>query len=109
VVQYEHARSCSSIRPYVPSQCAISVGVLTLATSLEGKYATKIIDGNIDRTFVSTALRYMAEERVDAVGVTVMGGPYADGYRRVEGDSRGFRRPRLSGVATTRRSALSQH
>jgi anaerobic magnesium-protoporphyrin IX monomethyl ester cyclase len=51
------------------------LAVLSLATSLEGKYATKIIDGNIDRSFASTALRYMTEERVDAVGVTVMGGP----------------------------------
>ncbi len=48
---------------------------MSLAASLEGKYATRIIDGNIDRDFVATALRTLTEERVDAVGVTVMGGP----------------------------------
>jgi anaerobic magnesium-protoporphyrin IX monomethyl ester cyclase len=34
-----------------------------------------MIDGNVDRDFVATAVRAADEGRVDAVGVTVMGGP----------------------------------
>ena len=37
--------------------------------------SARIIDGNIDRDFVDTTRRALAEERFDAVGVTVMGGP----------------------------------
>src|ERR1700730_3936080 len=51
------------------------LAVLNLSASLDGKYASSIIDGNIDRDFVATAVRTVAEGCVDAVGVTVMGGP----------------------------------
>lgn len=51
------------------------LAVLSLAGSLEGTYSTSIIDGNIDRDFIATTLRMMTETNVDAVGVTVMGGP----------------------------------
>jgi anaerobic magnesium-protoporphyrin IX monomethyl ester cyclase len=51
------------------------LAVLSLSSALEGKYLSTILDGNIDRDFVSSALRTIRETRVDAVGVTVMGGP----------------------------------
>jgi anaerobic magnesium-protoporphyrin IX monomethyl ester cyclase len=49
------------------------LAVLSLRTALEGRHAPTILDGNIDRDFVSTAVR--AVTGIDAVGVTVMGGP----------------------------------
>lgn len=49
------------------------LAVLSLRTALEGRHAPRILDGNIDRDFVSTAVRGIAD--ADAVGVTVMGGP----------------------------------
>jgi anaerobic magnesium-protoporphyrin IX monomethyl ester cyclase len=50
------------------------LAVMSLAGSLEGKYDTRIIDGNVDREFIATTLRAL-DDGVDAVGVTVMGGP----------------------------------
>ncbi len=51
------------------------LAVLSLAASLEGKYPTEIIDGNVDRNFIATALRAVGDGTVFAAGVTVMGGP----------------------------------
>jgi radical SAM superfamily enzyme YgiQ (UPF0313 family) len=50
------------------------LAVLSLRTALEGHHDATILDGNIDPDFVATALRAV-REGVDAVGVTVMGGP----------------------------------
>src|SRR5262245_41063272 len=65
------------INPTITSRrnARFPLAVMSLAASLEGRYATTIIDGNIDRSFVATALRTLSEQGVDAVGVTVMGGP----------------------------------
>lgn len=51
------------------------LAVLNLSASLDGRYTSSIIDGNIDRDFVSSALRAVDRQGVDAVGVSVMGGP----------------------------------
>lgn len=51
------------------------LAVLSLTTALEGRYAPIILDGNIDRDFVSTAVRIIREGGIAAAGVTVMGGP----------------------------------
>jgi anaerobic magnesium-protoporphyrin IX monomethyl ester cyclase len=51
------------------------LAVLSLQTALEGRHAATILDGNIDREFVATAARAVAEGGIGAVGVTVMGGP----------------------------------
>ena len=51
------------------------LAVLALSSSLDGKHESTILDGNIDRDFVSTAVRAVSTGEVDAVGVTVMGGP----------------------------------
>ena len=50
------------------------LAVLSLRTALEARHSARILDGNIDRDFVTTAVRAVGEG-VDAVGVTVMGGP----------------------------------
>jgi radical SAM superfamily enzyme YgiQ (UPF0313 family) len=65
------------INPTITSQqhARFPLAILSLASSLEGKYASTIIDGNVDRDFVSTAARAVIDESVVAVGVTVMGGP----------------------------------
>ncbi|HUI62826.1 MAG TPA: radical SAM protein [Steroidobacteraceae bacterium] len=51
------------------------LAVLSLAGALEGRHATTLLDGNIDRDFVATALRIIAEKRIDALGMSIMGGP----------------------------------
>jgi radical SAM superfamily enzyme YgiQ (UPF0313 family) len=51
------------------------LAVLSLAALLEERYTTTLLDGNVDRDFVASALRLLAEQPVDALGVTVMGGP----------------------------------
>src|SRR5882672_3662926 len=51
------------------------LAVLNLSASLDGKYASSIVDGNVDPHFISTTLRALQSGRIDAVGVSVMGGP----------------------------------
>ena len=51
------------------------LAVLSLSASLEGKFSSTIIDGNVDRDFVATAERNVSDGSVSAVGITVMGGP----------------------------------
>jgi radical SAM superfamily enzyme YgiQ (UPF0313 family) len=50
------------------------LAVLSLRTALEGRHRAAILDGNVDRNFVATAVRSVGEG-IDAVGITVMGGP----------------------------------
>jgi len=65
------------INPTITSRrsARFPLAVLNLSAALEGKYASSIIDGNKDRDFVATALRTLTGGRIDAVGVSVMGGP----------------------------------
>jgi radical SAM superfamily enzyme YgiQ (UPF0313 family) len=51
------------------------LAVLNLAEELEGEYHPIILDGNIDRDFIASAERLTSERRLEAVGITVMGGP----------------------------------
>lgn len=51
------------------------LAVLNLSASLDERYTSSIIDGNIDRDFVASAVRAVSAGGVDAVGITVMGGP----------------------------------
>src|SRR6201984_2392346 len=51
------------------------LAVLSLSAALQDKHNATILDGNIDRDFVATAVRTIRERGIDAVGVTVMGGP----------------------------------
>src|SRR6266404_6492431 len=65
------------INPTITSRrsARFPLAVLNLSAALDGKYESSIIDGNIDRDFVCTALRTLERGRVDAVGISVMGGP----------------------------------
>jgi radical SAM superfamily enzyme YgiQ (UPF0313 family) len=49
--------------------------VLNLSAALDERYSSSIIDGNVDRDFVSTAVRTLENGDIDAVGISVMGGP----------------------------------
>ena len=65
------------INPTITSQgrARFPLALMSLSASLDGKHASTIIDGNVDRDFVSTALRAIGNGSIAAVGVTVMGGP----------------------------------
>lgn len=65
------------INPTITSRksARFPLAVLNLSASLDGKYTSTIIDGNVDRDFAVTAPRTIREQSVDAVGVSVMGGP----------------------------------
>jgi radical SAM superfamily enzyme YgiQ (UPF0313 family) len=51
--------------------------VLNLCAALDetGRYTSSILDGNVDRDFVTTAVRKLEGGQIDAVGISVMGGP----------------------------------
>jgi radical SAM superfamily enzyme YgiQ (UPF0313 family) len=51
------------------------LAVLSLSAALEGKYAPTIIDGNVDPEFIASVVRAVAHSSMQAVGITVMGGP----------------------------------
>lgn len=51
------------------------LAIMSLSAALDGKYPSTIIDGNVDRDFISTAVRAVGEGSTGAVGITVMGGP----------------------------------
>ena len=65
------------INPTITSRAhaRFPLALLSLAAALDGKHAWSILDGNIDRDFVATAARTVADGSVAAVGITVMGGP----------------------------------
>jgi anaerobic magnesium-protoporphyrin IX monomethyl ester cyclase len=65
------------IHPTITSRrsARFPLAVLSLSAALDGKYVSSIIDGNKDRNFIATALQALAEKRIDAVGISVMGGP----------------------------------
>jgi radical SAM superfamily enzyme YgiQ (UPF0313 family) len=65
------------INPTITSRrsARFPLAVLNLSAALDGRYASSIIDGNVDRDFVATALRILESRGIDAVGVSVMGGP----------------------------------
>jgi radical SAM superfamily enzyme YgiQ (UPF0313 family) len=78
------------INPTITSRrsARFPLAVLNLSASLDGSYASSIIDGNIDRDFVSTTLRTLAGGGVDAVGISVMGGPQLRSAIRVSQEIR---------------------
>jgi radical SAM superfamily enzyme YgiQ (UPF0313 family) len=65
------------INPTITSRrhARFPLAVLSLATAIESRYAPTILDGNIDRDFVTTAAGMVGSGDILAVGVTVMGGP----------------------------------
>jgi radical SAM superfamily enzyme YgiQ (UPF0313 family) len=65
------------INPTITSRrsARFPLAVLNLSASLDGRHTSSIIDGNVDRDFVSTAVQAVRTGEVSAVGVSVMGGP----------------------------------
>src|SRR5271156_893136 len=65
------------ITPTITSEgnARFPLAMMSLSVALDGKYESTIIDGNVDRDYVSTAVRAVGGGPVAAVGVTVMGGP----------------------------------
>jgi anaerobic magnesium-protoporphyrin IX monomethyl ester cyclase len=51
------------------------LAILNLAAALEERYDTALVDGNVDRDFITTVLRTVESTAADAIGVSVMGGP----------------------------------
>jgi len=51
------------------------LAILSLSAALDDKYVSTLLDGNVDREFVATASRILATDGIDAVAVSVMGGP----------------------------------
>jgi len=51
------------------------LSILSLAAALEGRRECTLIDGNLERDTVASALSAMDRNSFDAVGITVMGGP----------------------------------
>jgi anaerobic magnesium-protoporphyrin IX monomethyl ester cyclase len=51
------------------------LAILSLGAALEGTYRTTLLDGNLQRDFVARAVRAARAGEVDALGVSVMGGP----------------------------------
>jgi len=71
------ARRILLINPTITSRrnARFPLAVLSLGAAIDARYSWQIIDGNIDRDFVRTAERLLASGSIDAVGITVMGGP----------------------------------
>ncbi|MBS0365016.1 MAG: B12-binding domain-containing radical SAM protein [Proteobacteria bacterium] len=65
------------INPTITSKrhARFPLAVLSLSAALTGRYRPIILDGNIDRNFVATAVNRVGSGGIAAVGVTVMGGP----------------------------------
>lgn len=72
-----HRRHILLINPQIAKKrhARFPLAVLNLSASLDDHYDSSIIDGNIDSDYIRSTLRAIEERRVDAVGVTVMGGP----------------------------------
>jgi radical SAM superfamily enzyme YgiQ (UPF0313 family) len=51
------------------------LAILNLAAALEGRYPNRLLDGNVERDFIASAVRAVSSGEVDALGVSVMGGP----------------------------------
>jgi radical SAM superfamily enzyme YgiQ (UPF0313 family) len=65
------------INPTITAQrnARFPLAVLSLAAAIEGEYRWTLLDGNVDRDLAASASRILGEEKVRAVGLTVMGGP----------------------------------
>ena len=65
------------INPTITSRrnARFPLAILSLYTALEERFEVVLLDGNVDREFAATAVRLITETAVEAVGMTVMGGP----------------------------------
>jgi anaerobic magnesium-protoporphyrin IX monomethyl ester cyclase len=53
----------------------LPMSLLAIASMLEGEFAYRIVDGNLEADPVSTILSIAGQQRIDAIAVTVMPGP----------------------------------
>lgn len=76
-VQPRGAPGVLLVNPTITSRhnARFPLAILNLSAALADRYSPLMLDGNVDREFVATALRMVAQRRVDAVAVSVMGGP----------------------------------
>ena len=65
------------INPTITSRrgARFPLSLLALAAALAPRYRCRIIDGNVDRDYITTIGQALARQKFDAVGVSVMGGP----------------------------------
>ncbi len=65
------------VNPTITSQrnARFPLAILSLCKALDEQCDVILLDGNIERDFIATARRHIAERRFDAVGMTIMGGP----------------------------------
>ncbi|GAC1511944.1 MAG: hypothetical protein NVS1B6_18270 [Steroidobacteraceae bacterium] len=65
------------INPTITAQrhARFPLAVMSLSAALAGRHTATILDGNVDRDFVSSAVHAIDGGLIDCVGVTVMGGP----------------------------------
>lgn len=57
------------------SSARFPLALLNLAAALDRRGSSRIVDGNVDRDFIRTTLQALDQGGVDAVGLSVMGGP----------------------------------
>src|SRR5262245_49996889 len=77
LLPFSGSRRLLLINPTITSRrgARFPLAILSLSAALDGKYPTLLLDGNVDRDFVSSALRLVEDGQADAVALTVMGGP----------------------------------
>lgn len=65
------------VNPRITSRrsARMPVTLLALAAALEGRYTCRLIDGNMERDYLEALRRELTQSPVEAVGITVMGGP----------------------------------
>jgi anaerobic magnesium-protoporphyrin IX monomethyl ester cyclase len=71
------AREILLINPTITSarSARFPLAVMSLSAALSGRYRSTLIDGNVDRDFITTTVNAVGRGSVSAVGVSVMGGP----------------------------------
>src|ERR1700750_2044456 len=72
-----HKPNTLLVNPTITSRnsARFPLAVLNLAAALDRFGTSRVVDGNVDRDIVGATLRAVEEERFDAVGISVMGGP----------------------------------
>jgi len=76
-MSYSNRKHILLINPQIAKErhARFPLAVLNLAASLDEKYDSSIIDGNVDKDSIANTLRAIEERQVEAIGVSVMGGP----------------------------------
>ena len=72
-----HSPSTLLVNPTITSRASarFPLSLLHLAAALDRTGTSRIVDGNVDRDVVAATLHALDEQRFDAVGISVMGGP----------------------------------